>query len=51
MAKIVVKFEIEMRPTPPSSLVNSEHRSKLKVVLALIDNLGPRTTTALPPGF
>ena len=34
MAKIVVKCEIEMRPGPPPSLMNSGHRSKLKVVLA-----------------
>ena len=35
MAEIVVKCEIEMRPAPPPSLMNSGHRSKLKVVLAL----------------
>ena len=33
-SKIVVKCEIEMRPAPPPSLMNSGHRSKLKVVLA-----------------
>ena len=35
LAEIVVKCEIEMRPAPPPSLMNSGHRSKLKVVLAL----------------
>ena len=34
IAKIFVKCEIEMRPAPPPSLINSGHRSKLKVVLA-----------------
>ena len=34
LAKIYVKCEIEMRPAPPTYL-NSGHRSKLKVVLAL----------------
>ena len=36
LADIVVKCEIEIRPAPPSSLMNSGHRSELKVVLALL---------------
>ena len=35
MAKIVVKCELEMRPAPSPSLMNSGHWSQLKVVLAL----------------
>ena len=34
LAKIVVKCEIQMWPAPPSSLMNSGHRSKLQVVVA-----------------
>ena len=46
-----MKCETEMRPASSPSFMNSGHRSKLKVVLALIDsdwNELPNFTTLLP---